>query len=321
VNTNHRAFTLIELLVVIAIIALLVGILLPALARARQAARKTKSIANMKNMPMAVQAYMTDNRSILPMPRAIEYDTSGNILNTNGWPWAFGGAYCDARFSGTGTDTAPSNRSLNPYIVGDAIKTIEYGVTAQSRGSQQFGVFESPGDKSSVWNFFFNGHVQPAAFDGIRSGYADVGTSYLMNDLYWQFWIPAGANPNLDSVFVESVRRASVALNGGRADTSKFAMFYDQVGWAFMLGSTNARYKGEFGEWNHSVMGMLDGHAADTELERKTVSGNTSSGPGFYLARGWGYMFSGRTTAGVDIPQMSYTIVPPVPPNYSGGLQ
>ncbi len=314
-------FTLIELLVVIAIIALLVGILLPALARARQAARKTLSVTNMKNMPTAVQAYMTDNRSILPMPRAIEYGPTGNILNTNGWPWAFGGAYCNARFSGTGVDTAPSNRSLNPYILGDAIKTIEYGVTAASRGSQQFGVFQSPGDRATVWDFFFNGHVQPATFSGVRSGYDDVGTSYLMNDLYWQFWIPPGANPQLDSTFVESVRRASVALNSGKCNTAKFALFYDQIGWAFMLGSTNARYMGEFGDWNHTVMGFLDGHAADTELERKIVAGNTSSGPGNYLARGWGYMYSGRTTAGQDIPATEYTIVPPVPANYSGGLQ
>ena len=317
---NRLGFTLIELLVVIAIIALLVGILLPALARARQAARKTKSITNMKNMPMAVQAYMTDNRSILPMPRAIEYDTAGNILNTNGWPWAFGGAYCSARFAGTGTDTAPANRSLNAYILGDAIKSTEFGVTAASRGTQQFGVFESPGDKSTVWDYFFNG-AQPVVFNGVRSGYADVGTSYLMNDLYWQFFRVGSENMNLDSTFVQCVRRASVALNSSRADTSKFAMFYDQIGWAFMLGSTNTRYKGEFGEWNHSVMGFLDGHASDMEMERKIINGNTAAGPGFYLARGWGYMFSGQATGGAVVPPSPYTIVPPVPPNYSGGLQ
>lgn len=320
-NKRRFGFTLIELLVVIAIIALLVGILLPALAKARQTARKTKSVANMKNMPMAVQAYMTDNRSILPMPRAIEYDTAGNILNTNGWPWAFGGAYCSSRFAGTGTDTAPANRPLNPYIMGDAIKNTEFGVTAASRGTIQFSVFESPGDKSTIWDYFFNGRVQPAVFNGARSGYADVGTSYLMNDLYWQFWIPAGANTQLDSTFVEAVRRASVALNGGRGDTSKFAMFYDQVGWAYMLGSTNQRYKGEFGEWNHSIMGFLDGHAADVELERKIISGNTANGPGLYLARGWGYMFSGRLSSGAEVPPTAYSIVPPVPPGYSGGLQ
>jgi len=59
-NTNKRAFTLIELLVVIAIIAILAAILFPVFAQAKEAAKKTQCLSNVKNLDLATIIYSSD---------------------------------------------------------------------------------------------------------------------------------------------------------------------------------------------------------------------------------------------------------------------
>lgn len=63
---TRRAFTLIELLVVITIIALLVGLLMPVLASARDAAMGTSCMANQDQLMVGVHAYAIDNRNQIP---------------------------------------------------------------------------------------------------------------------------------------------------------------------------------------------------------------------------------------------------------------
>jgi len=77
----RAAFTLIELLVVIAIIALLIGILLPALGNARESAQDLACQSNQRGIGQSMTLYADDHRGILPLIPAAEDATKDEVID------------------------------------------------------------------------------------------------------------------------------------------------------------------------------------------------------------------------------------------------
>ena len=100
-NREKRNFTLIELLIVVAIIAILAGMLLPALAKARKASEKARCSSNLKQIGNAQSMYRNDWNDFIAPPTPVGKPHPGNYY----WEYAFGKLYLNGKVDAYGNPT------------------------------------------------------------------------------------------------------------------------------------------------------------------------------------------------------------------------
>ena len=151
-KTNRTGFTLIELLVVIAIIGILAGLLLPGLANAKEEAKATTCINNLRQIGIGLKLYVDDNNSVFPANKVVDTNLQLKAV------WPVLGGY-DPKEPYSRAFATATRRPLHSYL-----PPSEVFKCPSDKGQQPFLEEEVPATKPSNFStvgcsYHYNGGV------------------------------------------------------------------------------------------------------------------------------------------------------------------
>lgn len=296
--SKRRGFTLIELLVVVAIIALLIAILLPSLAKAKEQAKTTKCVANLKGIGTAMAAYFTEQKEWFPFekrnwPQSPTGAPSGMVLSAfyygghPGYPGNPPGSnppFDDAKWRCTFRE-----KPFNPYMYDNLHDILEQPSEKNNADFMErrkaMEIFRCPSDTGG---FFVNQSQAeanlPPIFDTQGSSY-DINYHFVwlwaaLSDPQWApnkpYKPPGVSGPELTAMKTKYLQRANQFLKHQRGhNVSRFIILYEDP-----FDSSQWQKLPRIGwhkNWNRHSFLFLDSHAANIYTD--VTKGNF--GPGW----------------------------------------
>jgi len=254
-----KAFTLIELLVVIAIIAILAAILFPVFAQAKEAAKKTSDVSNIKQLLTGTQIYMGDSDDLFPVE--IGWDNAGNWLPTFRAP-------VPADWTLVNDNRTQAARGATPNIVNPYVKSYEMyaqpgaGTTAPPLSSSYTN--DGPSKPAKV-TYTFNGLLQSFPSTSIQSPttvpvwWPGMGAALMPGFTLPQPLLNCGT-PNAGCSYVPPSATACATGNGSTGGMfGPYATY-----WSYSRGQN----------WSYA-----DGHAKFRRIGQRNPAGGNTSDP------------------------------------------
>jgi len=170
-QTPAAAFTLIELLVVIAIIAILAALLLPALARSKQAANTAKCTSNLRQLGFGFVLYTADNRETFPAAAVDGNDNTQYTWDTAIHPYIGANNLSQAVLDSGAVDQGLVSQTLRcPNDTGPD----SYWVASQPNLGRRTYAMNSIGPQDAIVSW---GSALPKPIDGVGIYYNEIATT------------------------------------------------------------------------------------------------------------------------------------------------